>query len=542
MKTISFLSILILPFVLNCIPTANAQEKGSGRVVINERQVAAFDQIEVANAIKLELSQGAVQSVKVETDDNFLDEFITEVSNGTLHLSCGHMRNPSKVKAYVTVKDLSRLEVAGAAEVKGTTPIQSDVFHLIVSGAAKTDLDANSRIFNSDISGAARASTNLTAEQANTTLSGAATAVMQGLCPQHVTTVSGAASLKALELITDNTEANVSGAGKAKVLARKQLKADLSGASSLLYFENQDVKKIAKSGQYLLKFAGMDNLKHVTIDEADKGDSSQMPNIVIKNNDDTVTVSVDDNKVVVVTDDTVKIKMGRHTFDVGENGIKIKKDKKKQKFNGHWSGLDLGVNGLINEKGELNAPADYPAFDLNYGKSISVKLNLFEQNFQLVPKHLGIITGAGFTWNNYRLDPNVVTGKYNGRFTAIPDTVSGRDYQKSKLTNTYVSLPLLLEYQTNNDNNLHSFHIAAGIEGGLRLRTHSKKVYTYDGDREKEKTNLNTLVNPFMLDAVVRVGWGIINLTGNYSLINMFRPDKGPGVVPFSIGITLVQF
>jgi hypothetical protein len=540
MKTIkiAIAGMMLLTFTFSNV---KAQSKGNGEVTTQERQVPAFDAIKVGCAINLILSQGEQQSVKVQTDDNLQNRIITKVTDGTLTLSCENVNNATKMDVYVTAVKLTKLDASGASKVTGETPLKSEAFGLYVSGAAKANLSIETGIFNNETSGAANITVTLTAETANTEISGAGNMILKGTAEQHNTEVSGAGNLKSFEFITDNTSAEVSGAGNAKIMARKQLKADLSGAGNITYFDKDNIKKIAHQGEYVITFDGMDNVKSVIIENEDESRNITEP-FIISEDKDSVTVTLNDKKVVIITDDSVRVNIGQRDYVISDDGVKIKKHNKKPKFNGHWAGFDLSVNGLLNEDRIIDYPQagvnqDYEFMDLNYAKSTGVNINFFEQNVNLVNQHLGLVTGMGITWNNYRFDKNV-TLTDDGAFGGYFDTDPTRNYEKSKLTITYLKVPLMLEYQTNSKMKANSFHISGGIVGALRIGTHTKVVY--NGSKSKSKGDY--FINPFKADAIAKIGWGVINLYGTYSLTEMFRHDKGPVVYPFEIGITLAAF
>ena len=84
----------------------------------------------------------------------------------------------------------------------------------------------------------------------------------------------------------------------------------------------------------------------------------------------------------------------------------------------------------------------------------------------------------------------------------------------------------------------NSFHISGGVVGAVKIGSHSKIVY--DGNKSKDRSDF--YINPFKVDAIAKIGWGVINLYGTYSLTEMFRNNKGPVAYPFEIGITLASF
>jgi len=539
MKTLklTLTGMMLLTLIFTSV---KAQTKGTGSITTQEREVPAFDAIKVGCAINLYISQGDKQMVKVVTDENLQDRIITKVANGTLSLSCDNIKDATKMNVYVTAVNLSKIDASGASKVTGETLLKSDAFGLYTSGAAKTTLNIETGTFNNETSGAASNTISLAAKTANTEVSGAGFLALKGSAEMHKTQVSGAGSLKALEFITDNTDANVSGAGNAKIMARKQLKADLSGAGNITYFDKDNIKKIGKSGQYQITFDGMDNIKSVIIeDENEDADPNEMAKESWKLSDDndSVTVIVNDKRVVVVTDDTVRVNLGQRDYVISDNGVKISKHDKEPKFKGHWAGFELGVNGLLNKDMVIGSPEGYNFMDLNYAKSIAVNINFFEQNINLIRQHLGLVTGMGISWNNYRFDKNVVL-THDGEFNGYFDTDATKSYEKSKLVVTYLRVPLMLEYQTNSKMKANSFHLSGGVVGALRIGSHSKIIV----DDNKSKDRSDFYINPFKVDAIAKIGWGVINLYGTYSLTEMFRSNKGPEVYPFEIGITLASF
>jgi hypothetical protein len=542
MKTLKLAIAGIMLLTLS-YASVKAQTKGNGDVTTEIRQVAEFDAIKVGCAINLYLSQGEQQSVKVITDQNLQNRLITKVTNGTLHLECDNVKDATKMDVYVTAVKLASLDASGAAKVTGETPIKSEVFGLNTSGAAKTTLTLETGIFNNETSGAANNILTLTAQTANTEISGAGSMVLKGTAEKHNTEVSGAGNLKALEFITNNTDAEVSGAGNAKIMARKQLKADLSGAGNITYFDKDALKKISHQGEYQITFDGMENVKSVIIEENDEDSDDQVSVDIndgswnVTENDDSVTVILNDKRIVVVTDDSVRVNIGQRDIVIDDDGVKFEKHAKKPKFNGHWAGFGLSVNGLLNQDQMIDYPAGAPYLDINYNKSTGVSINFFEQNVNLYNQNLGLVTGLGVTWNNYRFAKNVILtddGKLDGYF----GETEGYNYQKSKLMVASLRIPLMLEYQTNGKMKANSFHIGAGAQGSVRMWSHTKNEI----NDSKTKNKGDFYINPFQVQGIATIGWGVINLYGTYSFTEMFRNNKGPEAYPFEVGITLVGF
>jgi len=544
MKTIKLVlaGMMLLTLTYHSV---QAQTKGNGNVTTQERQVPSFEAIKVGCAINLFLSQGEQQSVKVQTDENLQSRITAKVSNGTLVLNCDNIQSPTKMDVYVTAVKIKNLDVSGAAKVTGETPVKNEEsFGLYTSGAAKTTLNIETGNFKNETSGAATNILTLVAKTANTEVSGAGNLSLKGTAEQHKTEVSGAGNLKAMEFVTNYTDAEVSGAGNAKIMARQQLKANLSGAGNLSYFDKDKIEKISEHGEYVITFDGMANVKTVIIegDEDSDYDSDESVNIGngswnVYENDDSVTVILDNKRIIIVTDDSVRVNIGQRDIVINDDGVKIQKSNCRPKFNGHWAGFGLSVNGLLNQDHMIDYPEGAPYLDINYNKSTGVSVNFFEQNVNLANQQLGLVTGLGVTWNNYRFAENVILtddGELGGYFDETP----GYSYQKSKLMLASLRIPLLLEYQTNSKMKTNSFHISAGALGSVRMWSHTKNEI----NDAKTKNKGDFYINPFIFSGMATIGWGIINLYGTYSFSEMFRNEKGPVAYPFEVGITLIGF
>jgi hypothetical protein len=509
------LSMGILLALTALLPlTALPQDRN---ITLQERNVAPFDGIDVGGAFTLILSQGDMQLVKVETDENLQSQVLTEVKNNELRISSGGMKNPGKLNIYVTVKQLHSLNVSGAASVKGENKLTSDHLRIETSGAAKTILEIETTKLDTEISGASELK-----------LSGAAT--------EHTSELSGAAQLKALDLITSKTTMDISGAADGRITAKDEITADVTGAGKLTYYDEPAVKHINKSGNYEIKLQGLGEIGK--LDNIEGLDELNDLNLDTRTNGDTVRVTIGNNKkIIIISGDSTEISLGNAKLTVDDNGnVKLKRNRKNN-FNGHWAGFDLGVNGYLTNSNSITPEAGYAGLDLRMEKSGNVKINFFEQNFTIVKNHLGLVTGLGLEYCNYRFADDVrLSENEDGELLVSKNEDPTRNYTKSKLVVNYLNVPLLLEYQTNKFSKSNSFHISAGMMVGLKIGSHTKMVYN-SGNKEKER-NFSSL-SPFKYGPSLRFGWGIVNLYADYSLGRLFKEGKGPEEYPFAMGITL---
>lgn len=501
--------------------TVNVMAQGKGRSVITQtRDVAQFDAIKVSAVFKVIFTQGEPQSLKIETDEELMDHVSTTVSGTTLDISTqGSIRNPTRMMIYITAKELKSLTMSGASKFSTTNKITTPQLSLDLSGVAYANITADVNMLSCNLSGVSKIE-------------------IQGVGDQLTADISGTSKLLASKFEVKDAKVNASGVSNAYVNASKSVSADASGVSNIKYVshENMEVKKNSSSRTSNIISIGNDEDSE---SPATKEDVAS-PLMEVKTQGDSTKVRVGNLDISVKEGDQTEVRIGRNKLIVDEDGrVQFLKNRRRNSFHGHWAGLYIGVNGFLTPDGKLDPPAPYDYMSLRLGKSINVQLNFFEQNFK-VSQNAGFITGLGLEWRNYRFDQNNLVLKDNTP-TFQGELMTDANYKKSKLLVTYLNVPLLFELQTNRYTNHSSFHIAGGINSGLRIGSHSKvKFENTNGGTQKSKVRDDFYLNPLKFDAMALIGWGNINLYSTYALNDMFKSGKGPELRPFSIGLRLV--
>ncbi|WP_372774481.1 outer membrane beta-barrel protein [Mangrovibacterium sp.] len=285
-----------------------------------------------------------------------------------------------------------------------------------------------------------------------------------------------------------------------------------------------------------------------------------------------VTVSEEPNKTEVSllndkiniqdkhSSDTTTIRLGRRNIEIIDGRSHtyvnvIKEDKienprkwrdERKPFNGHWSGFELGVNGLYDtdysiyeDSGNefIYEDSGNEFMDLNQSASLEVNINFVEYNISLKDHRVGIVSGLGLQWNNYKFDNSVSIDK-GDQGIILPFDIEENNFKKSKLMVSYLTLPLMLEFQIPVNDGTNSLFISGGMVGALNLGSHTK----IKNDRSKDKDRGSFNINPFKYSAIARIGLKDISFYATYSFSSLFKDNKGPEMYPFSIGISLVNF
>jgi len=198
--------------------------RGSGDVITVKREVSNFDQVALSGMGTLYISLGEEESLKVEAEDNLLPYIETQVQGGRLNIGIKDARwniavQPTQpIRYYLTVKDLSVLELSGAGNIE-VTEIETPVMHITASGAGNIEIER------------------LTADSLVTDVSGAGSCrIHAGEVQDQDLSISGAGGYRAENVKSQKVAIEISGMGGAKVWAENSLRVDISGAGSVNYY------------------------------------------------------------------------------------------------------------------------------------------------------------------------------------------------------------------------------------------------------------------------------------------------------------------
>ncbi|MEZ5084573.1 MAG: DUF2807 domain-containing protein [Bacteroidales bacterium] len=412
------------------------QEPGNKKVTTEARDLTNFNALNVGGALNVffEISDG--YSVKIETDENLQDNVKAEVIDAVLYVKSNTMKNPTKLNAYISMPELIYLNASGATEVKGNSLVVNDEFKLTASGASSVSLD-------------------LDVQYLETSVAGAADVTLAGIAKTHKLDLSGAGSLKAKGLVSSKAIYNVSGASDAAINVTDEVVGEKKGVASVSII-GEPTKSIISSG---------------------KKDDEVTYKAYSNNYYDSVKVKVGKIKVEVYEgDDSVRVIVGDRKLTVDDDGNVRFSRCKVPKFNGHWAGFEMGINGYVNSDFNQSFPKEYEYLDLRMTKSIAVYINFFEQNIAFSKNQKwGMVTGLGLEWHNYRFsrDTRLVTDS-SYLVGLVDQDISIR---KNKLVTLHLNVPVLFEFQTNSRHKKNSFHVATGMVFGARLSSHTKKYY-----------------------------------------------------------------
>lgn len=274
---------------------------------------------------------------------------------------------------------------------------------------------------------------------------------------------------------------------------------------------------------------------------------------------DKIDLKFEDDELIIVDEknDTTRIKFGNKNIEIIEDGdggtrITVRKDKEKKEkerheksgFEGNWSGIEFGLNNLLNNKFSTNLEPSASFMDLNTNRSINLNINIFQYDIGFGTDKAGLVSGIGLELNNYFFDGNNnITKDENGQIIElIPHFMSspGSTILRSKLATRYVTVPLLLEFHIPAGRSYA--YLSAGLIGGAKIGSNTKIVYKELGNRQKSKVKDDFSLSSIRYGLTFRAGYRELHLFANYYPVPLFEKNRGPELYPFSVGLRLIPF
>ena len=223
MNKFGWIALALTITVGSCRNIMGKRIHGNGNIKTEDRHVSNFKNVDVSGATKVMISQGDQPSVKVEGDENLLQYIEVEQEGDRIRIKERpgfNLRPSGDIRVYVTAPVFNNIDASGASDIIGQNKISNpEEMKMHVSGAGdiKMELDAPRLSFQ---------------------LSGAGSIYVKGQTKEVDLEMSGAGSAHFYELLSENTQVNLSGVGSAEVYASVKLDATVSGVGSIEYKGN----------------------------------------------------------------------------------------------------------------------------------------------------------------------------------------------------------------------------------------------------------------------------------------------------------------
>jgi len=201
---------------------------GNGLIKAETRSAGHFNRIHVSGSIDVYVKQDSVYGIKVETDEN-LQEYIQAEDKGDelyIHTEDGfNIDATGRIKVYVSSPNFKRFDASGACNIYSENRITSpEVLEYDLSGSCTIKMDIKAPAVSADLSGACNID-------------------LKGETKDFKVEGSGSTGISSMELMAENVDVGISGAGEAEVYASVKLNVDVSGSGSVKYKGNATVSQ-----------------------------------------------------------------------------------------------------------------------------------------------------------------------------------------------------------------------------------------------------------------------------------------------------------
>lgn len=184
---------------------------GSGKIISETRNVDECYGVCLKYAGKIFLTQGDEQSIRIEADDNIIDDVVAQSENGILNVGLkeGSYSNAT-VRIYVVLKNIKSISIEGAGNIVVENPITCSDLICNINGAGDIDLWGNGNTLSCRI--------------------------------------NGAGNISAFDFPAKYCTAKISGTGNCTVNVSENLDASISGVGNITYDGNPKSVKSSISG------------------------------------------------------------------------------------------------------------------------------------------------------------------------------------------------------------------------------------------------------------------------------------------------------
>ena len=228
MKVFFVLALFSATIVTSCNFVNGKRIRGNGNIKTESRTSGMFTSVDVSGNIDLYVKQDSAHSIRVEADENLMEYIVIKTEGDKLVIESkdGYNLSGSRdIKVYVSSPLFRRLEASGACDIFGENKITS---------AEMIDID---------LSGASDVKLELKAPKVKAELSGAGSIELKGETKDFSVSGSGSTDIKCMELMAENVDVHITGAGDAEVYASVKLDVSVSGAGNVRYKGNAVVNK-----------------------------------------------------------------------------------------------------------------------------------------------------------------------------------------------------------------------------------------------------------------------------------------------------------
>jgi len=221
MKTI----IPVLTLIILSLTSCDFGVVGNGNVEVRDENIKKFTRLEISGNFDVYITQARKSSLRIEADENLQDIIdVYQDGNRLKIIARENILRAKKKSLFISFSDLAKMDLSGAIEIRGETPVDVRSLAIVCSGAVDMKMDFVVKKLRLEISGAANCD-------------------IEGSADDLIIELSGAGDFNALDLKSENVSVELSGAANAKVFAVENLDVNISGVGTVKYKGDPEISK-----------------------------------------------------------------------------------------------------------------------------------------------------------------------------------------------------------------------------------------------------------------------------------------------------------
>ena len=225
---------------------------------------------------------------------------------------------------------------------------------------------------------------------------------------------------------------------------------------------------------------------------------------------------------------------------IAETAADVLKKKKPKKISTNWFVYDIGFAGYNDNtnyatsaaqafvKPAGSVPASKGDFALKTSRVSNFNLWFFMQRVSIIESVLNLKYGLGIESNNYFFKTGIT---YVDDISVYTTRGGVNELSKNKLVANYLTVPVMLNINTNPMKGKKGLQFSAGVSGGYLSSARQKQKGP--GGTDKTKSNFN--LEQFKLSYVAELGLGPVKLYGSVASNPMHQ--YGLEQVPYTLGL-----
>lgn len=223
---------------------------GVGPVVTETRSVSGFTEISNEMEAVLYITQGPEYSVRIEAQQNILDQVKTALSGSTLEIYSEHCIDKGEpVNVYITLPVLTVLDISGSGSAFTQSNFSGASLNIDISGSGSfTSTDSITvGVLDMDISGSGSLNLLAFVTTASADISGSGSVTLSGSGSTISQDISGSGKMATFGFLVNSAYVEVSGSGNIELNATDLIDGEINGSGDI-YYKNSPVINVEISG------------------------------------------------------------------------------------------------------------------------------------------------------------------------------------------------------------------------------------------------------------------------------------------------------